>query len=284
MDHHTHISGSTVTEEHLEGGSRHWAGSNLRRAATRMPDDATSRDLLLRAADTVDSLEEQLPRLFSREGLDDLEQTVRDHPFAAMAVAVGAGYLLERTRLVQLLVGGLASGGGALASAAFSRSHNHGTAAEKQLLAWLNDAYAMEKGQIAILENHSRDVERDPEMRARLKEHLRETKDHARDIERCIRHLGETPSATKKLIGRVTGAMESLATEPFQDEVMKNVLMDYAAEHFEIACYRALVTAAEEAGHPKIARVCRQILEEEEAMADWLQERLTPTVQRTLSH
>ncbi|HSJ23168.1 MAG TPA: ferritin-like domain-containing protein [Longimicrobiales bacterium] len=283
MNQHTELSDTSTTEAHANGGSEHWAGRNLRRAADRLSEDGTGRDVLLRAADTVEALEEKLPQLFSREGLDDLERNVRDHPFAAMAVAVGAGFLLERTHIVQAVVGGLASGGGALAGAAFSRGHRHGTAAEDQLLAWLNDAYAMEMAQIPILENHAEDARREPDVRDRHLEHLRETKQHARDIRRCIAHLGEKPSVTKKAIGRVTGAMESVATEPFQDELMKNALMDYAAEHFEIACYRSLIAAAKEAGHPKIARVCEQILEEEEAMAEWLQDHLVPTVHRTLA-
>ena len=78
----------------------------------------------------------------------------------------------------------------------------------------------------------------------------------------------------------VIGGVESLATAPFRDELVKNALMDYASEHFEIACYRALITAAREANRPEIAKTCEEILAEEEAMAGWLYTQI-PSVVRT---
>jgi ferritin-like metal-binding protein YciE len=282
MDGYSDYEGGTATQDGGDGPGR-WASRNLRRAARSMDEGQTGRDLLLMAAERVNSLEEQLPHLFSREGLDDLEQQVRERPYTMMAAAIGVGFLLERTGLVQGVLKGVVGGTGVVAGAVFSREHRNGSQEEEQLIAWLNDAYAMEKAQVPILENHANDARRHPEVRERDLQHLKETKEHARDIKRCLEHLGEKPSATKKAIGRVTGAMQSVATEPFQDELMKNFLMDYAAEHFEIACYRSLITAAEEAGHPKIARVCQEILEEEEAMAEWLRDHLPKAVHITMS-
>ena len=46
----------------------------------------------------------------------------------------------------------------------------------------------------------------------------------------------------------------------------------YAFEQFEAACYRALVTAAEQAGEREVASTCATILREEEDMAAWLWE------------
>jgi ferritin-like metal-binding protein YciE len=289
MDSYSEYHGGTATTEHDEEQEGRWASRRLRRAAHQMDDDQTGRDLLLRAADRINSLEEQIPHLLSREGLEDLERQVRRHPYAMMALAVGAGYLLERTRLVQGIVGAGLGGGGALAGALFSggsslgeRGNGRLTEDEEQLLAWLNDAYAMEMAQLPILENHASDARRHPEVRKRDLQHLKETRQHAKDVRRCIEYFGEKPSVTKKMIGKVTGAMQSVSTEPFQDEIMKNFLMDYASEHFEIASYRSLIVAAEEAGHPKIARICQQILEEEEAMAEWLEDHLPKAVRITM--
>jgi rubrerythrin len=58
------------------------------------------------------------------------------------------------------------------------------------------------------------------------------------------------------------------------DEVMKHALASYAFEQFEAACYRALVTAAEQAGEREVASTCATILREEEEMAAWLWEHL----------
>jgi ferritin-like metal-binding protein YciE/ElaB/YqjD/DUF883 family membrane-anchored ribosome-binding protein len=265
--------------------SDRWASSKLRRAANEMSEDQAGRDLLLKVADGVHSIEHRIPELFSRQGLDDLEREVRAHPMRTIGIAIGVGYLLERTKLLQTVGGTLAGAvvSGVSGVTGISGSDRKGTREEEQLLAWLNDAYAMEKAQIPILENHAEDARRHPEVRKRDLQHLEETKQHVKDIKRCIAHLGEKPSISKKAIGRITGAMNSVATEPFEDEIMKNFLMDYAAESFEIACYRSLIVAAEEAGHPKIARVCEEILQDEEEMAEWIRDHLPKAVHITLS-
>jgi ferritin-like metal-binding protein YciE len=55
-----------------------------------------------------------------------------------------------------------------------------------------------------------------------------------------------------------------------------------ATEHFEIAAYNALITAAEALGEPEVARLCRENLKEEEDMARFLAEHLSGTVRETL--
>ena len=60
------------------------------------------------------------------------------------------------------------------------------------------------------------------------------------------------------------------------DEVIKGSLASYTFEHMEIASYRILIAAAEEMGDEKTARICRKILGEEEAMAEWLAENMEP--------
>jgi ferritin-like metal-binding protein YciE len=257
------------------------ASGALRRAAYNMPEHQARRWMLLMAADRVDVLEHRIPELLTGRGWDALGRQVRANPVGMLAMAFGVGFVLERTRLVQG-VGSLAWG--VIASDGLGRAIDRDrTDEEDQLLAWLNDAYAMEKALIPILENHAKDAARHPDVRKQDLKHLDETKQHAEDVRRCIEHLGEKPSATKKMIGRITGAMNSVATEPFEDEMMKNFLTDYATEHFEIACYKSLIVAAQEAGHPKIARVCREILEEEEEMAAWIERNLPMAVRETLA-
>lgn len=150
-----------------------------------------------------------------------------------------------------------------------------------QLIVWLNNAYAMEKGLILVLENHARDAQDHPDVRERNEQHLAETRRHAELVAKCLEHLGQKPSATKALLGNVTGLWHGASTGMYHDEIVKNFLADYAAEHFEIACYRSLRAAAEELGQPEIARICEDILAEEEAMAHWLVERI-PEVTRMM--
>jgi ferritin-like metal-binding protein YciE len=50
----------------------------------------------------------------------------------------------------------------------------------------------------------------------------------------------------------------------------------------EIACYRSLIAAAEELGEPEIARICGEILKQEEAMSAWLAQRIPAITRMTL--
>ena len=48
---------------------------------------------------------------------------------------------------------------------------------------------------------------------------------------------------------------------------------------FEIASYKSLIAAAESAGETEVARVCQEILQDEEEMAAWLDERVPEVTQ-----
>lgn len=158
-------------------------------------------------------------------------------------------------------------------------SSSHMKTPTEQLAAWLNTAYAMEKSLERVLVNHARDAKELPEIHARLEQHLAETREHARRVEECLEILGTKVSMAKIAMGSVVGLVEGASTEIFRDELVKNVLSDYASEHFEIACYHSLVVAAEELGQDGIAELCRANLREEEAMASWLEEAI-PSVTR----
>jgi ferritin-like metal-binding protein YciE len=152
----------------------------------------------------------------------------------------------------------------------------------KQLIAWLNDAYSMERSLANVLENHARDAADFPDAQARNEQHLAETRQHADLVERCLEMLGETPSTVKSAFGSLMGRVEGAASGVFRDEIVKNFLSDYAAEHLEIASYKALVVAAEEVGQPEIARICGKILAEEVAMAEWLENHLPGVTRQSL--
>jgi ferritin-like metal-binding protein YciE len=60
-------------------------------------------------------------------------------------------------------------------------------------------------------------------------------------------------------------------------------MFSYAFEHMEIAAYRNLVTAARMLGDTKTAQVCEEILKEEIAMADWLEQHMEAVASQFLS-
>lgn len=143
-----------------------------------------------------------------------------------------------------------------------------------QLISWLDDAHAMETGLSGILEQHANASGELPELAARRRAHAEETRVHARRLRECLEMVGAEPSSVKAGFSAFMGNIEGAFTAVFRDELMKNALADYAAEHFEIACYRALIAAAEEADETRLIPLLEATLSEEEAMAQWLAERV----------
>ena len=152
------------------------------------------------------------------------------------------------------------------------------------LVSWLNDAYAMEKSLIPILKNHAKDVEDHPSMHQRILEHAEETRRQAERVEKCLERLGTTPSTTKSLIGSLFGGLKAPSTGMYKDERVKIVLADFASENFEIACYEAIIRAAEDAGELEIAAICAEILDEEREMAAWVHDQLPAVVDEYVLH
>ena len=153
---------------------------------------------------------------------------------------------------------------------------------KETLISWLNDAYSMEKGLVQVLENHAKDAKDHPEAFRKISEHLEATRRHADMVEQCIARLGGSTSSVKTAMGTVAGFFQGRSTGAAPDELVKNALSDYAAEHFEIACYRALIVAARALGVNDVVQICEQILRDEEDMARWLESSLPATVQEYL--
>jgi ferritin-like metal-binding protein YciE len=148
----------------------------------------------------------------------------------------------------------------------------------EQLVAWLDDAHAMESGLIGILQNHAAQFGSElPSAAGRLEQHIVETQQHVQRLQECLRAMNAAPSGVKSMFSSVMGSIEGLSTAMFSDHRVKDVLADYASEQFEVACYTALIEAATELGHPEVARLCRLNLEEDKAMASWLLQQV-PTV------
>src|SRR5437588_8901587 len=150
------------------------------------------------------------------------------------------------------------------------------------LISWLNDAHGMENALIQILEHQIKDAKDYPHVQQKLEQHLEQTRRHAQMVKDCIQRHGRTPSTVKTGIATLLGQMQALSTGAAKDEMVKNALADYAAESFEVASYTALVRAAQELGDQQTARICQQILQEDEEMARWLQQNLPTLVQQTL--
>jgi ferritin-like metal-binding protein YciE len=141
---------------------------------------------------------------------------------------------------------------------------------------WLRDAHGMEQQAVEILKRQAGRLESYPELRQRIEQHVHETERQAERLEGCLRRLDADTSIVKDLMGKFTGNMGAITNAAAEDEVMKNVLADYAFEHFEIAAYKSLIAAAETLGDGETASVCRQNLKEEEEMAAWVDKHIEP--------
>ncbi|NTU78866.1 MAG: ferritin-like domain-containing protein [Chloroflexales bacterium] len=147
------------------------------------------------------------------------------------------------------------------------------------LVAWLKDAHALENNVIQTLEKHVDEVKAYPEMQAKLRQHLEQSRRHAVLVESCLNRHGESTSGVKEAIGAVSGFMQGIASGAAADTVVKNALGDYAAEHFEIAAYTSLKAAAQYLGDDETARICDQILSDEKDMARWLEQQIPSVTQ-----
>lgn len=151
-----------------------------------------------------------------------------------------------------------------------------------RLIQWLRDAHAMEKQAETMLEAQASRLEHYPELRQRIREHISETQNQARRLETCIERLGSGTSTMKDTAGKMTAMMQGLGGALAGDEVVKGSMAGYTFEHFEISAYTTLIAAAEEAGDQQTASVCREILQEEKAMADWIERHLPAVTKQYL--
>jgi ferritin-like metal-binding protein YciE len=151
-----------------------------------------------------------------------------------------------------------------------TKTSSPGREVRDEIIDWLRDAYAMERGLEGALEKQSKNEDLSREFRDRAAQHLEETRRHAEDVKSALQSLGADTSALKTGMGVVAQATKGLGTKFTRDERIKDLLDAYSMEHFEIACYMALATAAERAGLAQVAAVCNRILPDEERMADTL--------------
>jgi ferritin-like metal-binding protein YciE len=155
---------------------------------------------------------------------------------------------------------------------------------DAKLVQYLNEAYGKEKELEAALESHIGMTTRAP-YKKRLQQHLKETKDHARRVERRIKQLGGDPQTLQSLTGKATaaikGPLHALRGSGEDERLLKNAKTEYSEEAEEIATYTAIEAFAENVSDRETAKLARAIKREEERMAGYL-ERLIPQLTRAV--
>ncbi|HXV52482.1 MAG TPA: DUF892 family protein [Solirubrobacterales bacterium] len=152
------------------------------------------------------------------------------------------------------------------------------TKTQSKLVQYLSEAHGKERELETALEAHIGMTTRKP-YRQHLQQHLKETKSHARELERRIKQLGGGNTALAgKVAGQAVGKAKSLAKGPLHlvrgtgeaEKMLKNAKTEYFSEHEEIATYTAIETLAESLGDAETAKLARAIRRDEERMANYL--------------
>lgn len=156
---------------------------------------------------------------------------------------------------------------------------------DTKLVQYLNEAHAKEKELETSLGAHIGMTDRAP-YKKRLQQHLKETKDHARQLERRIKKLGGATGTVPQLASRgvalAKAPMHMMRGTSPEEKLLKNAKTEYSEEHEEIATYAAIETLAEEVGDKETAKVARAIRRDEERMARYL-EGLIPTLTKAVA-
>jgi ferritin-like metal-binding protein YciE len=148
------------------------------------------------------------------------------------------------------------------------------TKSKQTLVAWLRDVHAMERTSVDTLDRLADRLVRYPQLAVRFREHWRESIGQAQHVETCLKNLGSDASTFKDLTSRFIGIAQAYAVAVVPDEVVKDCLAAYASRHFEIAAYVALGAAAVVLEEPAIAQMCEEHLQQERAMATWLEQQI----------
>ena len=165
---------------------------------------------------------------------------------------------------------------------------------DTKLVQYLNEAYGKEKQLETALEAHIAMTTRAP-YKKRLQAHLKETKAHARDVERRIKKLGghaggdgmvaaanTLQTAANKAAALATGPLHVARGTSEQEKLLKNAKTEFQDEAEEIATYTAIETLATAVGDKETAQLAKRIRREEGRMASFL-ERLIPQLAKAVA-
>jgi len=141
-------------------------------------------------------------------------------------------------------------------------------------LSGLVNAHALETEAVQLLKRQVERLEDYPEMEARIRHHIEESREQQGRLERILGSHGSSPSSMKDMGLGLVGNLTALAQAPARDEVVKNSFANFAFEHYEIAAYRSLIAMAKAAGDDANVPLLRLSLEEEVAMAGWISDHL----------
>src|SRR3954468_24393853 len=166
-------------------------------------------------------------------------------------------------------------------------------ARDTKLIQYLNEAYGKEKELETALQAHIAMTAKDT-YRKRLQDHLKETKGHAREVERRIKQLGGKAEAgpissgpevvaeaatgltsvASKAVAAAQGPLHALRGTGEAERMLKNARTEFHNEFAEIRLYAGIESFADSVGDKDTAKLARGIRREEERMAKFLERQI----------
>jgi ferritin-like metal-binding protein YciE len=145
---------------------------------------------------------------------------------------------------------------------------------DAKLIQYLSEAYGKERELETALQVDIA-ITTKPQYKKRLQQHLRETKAHAKVLDRRIRKLGGGGQVVQSLVGKATavakGPLHAVRGDGQQERMLKNAKTQFTSEQEEISTYLALEIFAKKVGDAETAKLARDIRREEERMAKFLE-------------
>jgi len=140
-----------------------------------------------------------------------------------------------------------------------------------QLVKHIDEAHALEQTVIRMLDGLIRSAD-DPEVIDRLEHHKLESQQHEATMRRRLEAHGAQPSMVRQAAGMLEALMK-MPLDLVRGETAGRTARDaYTTEHLEIASYELLRRVAERAGDEETAVACKEILEQERAMAQFVED------------
>ena len=167
---------------------------------------------------------------------------------------------------------------------------------DSKLIQYLNEAYGKEKELEVALQAHIAVAAGRKPYQKRLREHLRETKSHGREVAKRIKQLGgkaeagplpdsapeglaeaaaKVQTVASKGLAAAKGPLHAIRGTGEAEKMLKNAKTEFFNEFEEIATYRAIETLAESVGDKDTAKLAKAIRREEERMASFLERQIT---------
>lgn len=148
----------------------------------------------------------------------------------------------------------------------------------------LQNAHAVENQALAMMDRQLDRLGRYPELVKRLRSHRAETEMQIARLDEILAEFNASSSGWKDMALNFMGNMAALGNVMAADEVLKDQMINYAFENFEVASYRSLIAMAEAGDFQPAATLLRETLREEEAMAAWVLETLPDLTLKFVGH